>query len=87
MWLGNVSSAQWRVGTCDYMATLQGCILGSEAVCLPVQSGEWVGPTGVLGSAVPMSLLLHNPVWGLEAVCWWENGGGGDSVDYLSRVY
>lgn len=59
---GSVSGAQWRMGACDYIATLQGCIWGYEAACLQVQSGEWVGPTGVLGSAVPMSLPLHSPV-------------------------
>lgn len=34
-----------------------------------------IGPMGVLGSAVPLfAMPLHNPVQGLEAVCWWETG-------------
>lgn len=59
---GSVSGAQRRMRACDYLATLQDFIWGYEAACLQVQSGEWVAPTGVLGSAVPMSLPPQGPV-------------------------
>lgn len=72
-----MSGAQWVMGACDCMATLQGCIWDYEAACLQIQSGDWVGPSSVLDSVVPRCLpvSLHNPVQGLEAVCWWESGG------------
>lgn len=77
MWVGKCVRCPVGNGCMYCMSTLQGCIWEYEAACLQIHSGEWGEPSSVLGLAVPMCLPvpLHNPVQGLEAVCWWESGG------------